>query len=68
MKAGTIERTRGEAVRQGTSVSRIRDVRRRRLSTNHGHAALRLGATRGYQNDSSSKRPVFTVDYGRQGG
>ena len=32
--------------------------RQRHLSTEYGHAALRHGATREYQIDSSSKRPV----------
>ena len=68
MKAGTIRRTRVAALRQGGSASRTRDVRQRRLPTENGHAALRSGATRAYQNDSSSKRPAFSVVSGPQGG
>jgi hypothetical protein len=68
MKAGTIRRTRAAALRQGSSASWTRAIRQRCLSTENGHAALRLGAIRGYQNDSSSKRPAFTVDSDLQGG
>jgi hypothetical protein len=41
MKAGTIQRTRAAALRQGSSASWIRDLRPRCLSTENGHAALR---------------------------
>jgi transposase len=52
----------------GVFFSRTRALRPRFLSTENGHAALRSGVTRGYQNDSSSKRPAFSADYGPQGG
>ncbi len=62
MKVGTIKRTRVAALRQGGPPSRTRELRQRYLPTKNGHAALRFGATRGCQRDSSSKRPAFTVD------
>jgi len=68
MKAGRIQRIRVAALRQGEPFSRIRAIRQRRLSTENGPAALRPGATREYQSDSSSKRPAFTVDSDLQGG
>lgn len=68
MKAGTIRRTRGAALRQEGSAFPTRELRARLLSTENGTAALRQGATRGYQSDSSSKRPVFSVVSGPQGG
>ncbi len=74
MKAGTIQRTRAAALRQGSLAARTRDLRQRDLSTENGHAALRLealslpGVTRAYQSDSSSKRPAFTVDSDFPGG
>ncbi len=61
MKVGTIRRTRGAALRQGGFVSRTRALRVRFLPTENGHAALRESVTREYQNDSSSKRPAFSV-------
>ena len=63
MKIGTNRRTRDRAVRQGRIPSRTRDVRQRPLPTEHGHAARHraTGATRGYQSDSSSKRPIQSV-------
>jgi len=68
MKAATIQRIRVAALRQGGFVSSTRDIRPRFLSTENGTAALRLGATRAYQSDSSSKRPAFTVVSDPQGG
>jgi hypothetical protein len=61
---GTILRIRDLAMRQG--FSRTRATRQRALSTEYGHAALRPGVTREYQIDSSSKRPVPSVDSGLQ--
>ena len=40
---------------------RIRVERQRIIPTEHGHAALPLGVTCGYQSDSSSKRPSSSV-------
>src|SRR5213593_2959640 len=40
------------------SAGSIRDPRERQLPTNHGHAALPLGAIRAYQSDSSSQPPA----------
>jgi hypothetical protein len=74
MKAGTIQRIRDAALRQGGLATLTRAIRQRHLSTENGHAALRLGAsprpgvTRAYQSDSSSKRPAFTVDSDSPGG
>jgi hypothetical protein len=74
MKAGTIQRTRDAALRQGGLAARTRALRQRDLSTENGHAALRLealrlaGVTRAYQSDSSSKRPAFTADSDPPGG
>ena len=68
MKAGTIQRTRVAALRQGGLASRTRAFRPRHLSTENGHAALRPGATRAYQSDSSSKRPASSVVSDPQGG
>jgi hypothetical protein len=61
MQTGTIRRTRAVAMRQRAAL--IRDSRQRHLPTEHGHVALRrlVGATREYQSDSSSKRPVSSV-------
>jgi hypothetical protein len=49
MKAGTIRRTRGAALRQEGATFPTRELRARVLSTENGFAALRHGATRGYQ-------------------
>lgn len=68
MKAGTIQRTRVAALRLESLASQIRALRLRHLSTDNGHAALRFGATRAYQSDSSSKRPASSAVYGFQGG
>ena len=68
MKAGTIQRTRVAALRQEGSPFPTRALRQRSLSTENGHAALHLGATREYQSDSSSKRPASSVVFGPQGG
>jgi hypothetical protein len=74
MKAGTIQRTRDAALRQGGLDARTRAIRQRYLSTENGHAALRLDAStrrsviRVYQSDSSSKRPAFSVDSDFPGG
>jgi len=74
MKAGTIQRTRVAALRQGRRPALTRAIRPRYLSTENGHAALRPGTarrldvTRAYQSDSSSKRPAFSVDSGSPGG
>lgn len=40
---------------------RTRAIRVRTLPTEHGHAALPLGVTCGYQSDSASKRPTPSV-------
>jgi hypothetical protein len=64
--AGTIPRIRALGMRQGGFASRTRASRQRHLSTEYGHAALRSGATREYQIDSSSKRPASSVDSGLQ--
>ena len=68
MKAGTIRRMRGADLRQQGLAFPTRAIRARFLSTEDGTAALRLGATRVYQSDSSSKRPAFTVVSDPQGG
>jgi len=68
MKAGTIQRTRVAALRQEGSTFRTRALRPRSLPTENGHAALRSGATREYQTDSSSKRPAPSVVFGLLGG
>lgn len=65
--AGTIPRMRALAMRQGGLASWTRAPRQRLLSTEYGHAALRPGATREYQIDSSSKRPALSVGSGLQG-
>ena len=65
--AGTIPRMRALAMRQGGFASWTRAPRQRHLSTEYGHAALRSGATREYQIDSSSKRPAPSVDFSLQG-
>ncbi len=69
MLAGTTWRTRGSALRQGWSSSRTRATRRRSLPTKNSNAALRraTGLTRGYQDDSSSKRPAASVPFGFRG-
>ena len=67
MKAGTIRRTRVAALRKKGFALRTRVLRARFLSTENGTAALRHGATREYQSDSSSKRPAFTVVSGPRG-
>jgi len=59
MQARTGE-TRDLALRQGSA--RIREARQRLLPTKHGHARHCLSsrrAIRGYQSDSSSKRPAI---------
>lgn len=67
MKAGTIQRTRDAALRQGGLAAWTRAIRQRYLSTENGHAALRFDASRrrsvirAYQSDSSSKRPAFSA-------
>jgi hypothetical protein len=74
MKAGTIQRTRDAALRQSDLAVQTRALRQRSLSTENGHAALRLvplrlpGVTRAFQSDSSSKRPAFTADSDFPGG
>jgi hypothetical protein len=68
MKAGTIQRTRVAALRQGGYASRTRALRQRYLATENGHAALRSRATRAYQMDSSSKRPASSVVLDLRGG
>jgi hypothetical protein len=49
--------TRGLCMRHGGRCARTRDPRKRLLPTKNCHAALRFGATREYQRDSSSKLP-----------
>jgi hypothetical protein len=68
MKVGTTQRMRVAALRQGGFASSTRAIRARPLSTEDGTAALRSGATRVYQSDSSSKRLTFTVVSDPQGG
>jgi hypothetical protein len=68
MKVGTIQRMHVAALRQEGLTSLIREIRARSLSAENGTAALRLGATREYQSDPSSKRPAFTVVLDPQGG
>ncbi len=51
MKAGTIQRIRVAALRQGGSASSTRAIRARFLSTEDGTAALRFGATRAVVSD-----------------
>ena len=63
MKVGTIRRTRDFAVRYAGSACRTRDTQRANppdgsQSCGSGRDA---GATREYQRDSSSKRPIFSV-------
>jgi len=63
MKVGTIRRTRDFAVRYAGSACRTRDTQRAippdgSQSCGSGQDA---GATREYQRDSSSKRPIFSV-------
>jgi len=63
MKVGTIWRTRDCPMRHGGIFSLTRAPRPRTLPTDHSHAARQrdAGATRGYQRDSSSKRPAFSA-------
>jgi hypothetical protein len=68
MKAGTIQRMRVAALRQGGPASQTRAFRLRYLATENGHAALRSRATREYQHDSSSKRPASSVVFDLRGG
>jgi hypothetical protein len=68
MTAGTIQRMRVAALRQGGLASRTRALRPRHLATENGHAALRSRVTRAYQNDSSSKRPASSVVFDLRGG
>ena len=66
---GTIRRMRVRAMRQGSLASWTRDIRRRYLSTEYGHAALHLyGVIREYQSDSASKRPGLSVAWGSRDG
>ncbi len=66
MRPGTIRRTRVPTMRQEGFVLWTRDSRQRYLPTEDCHAALprTLGATRGYQSDSSSKRPISSAVFG----
>lgn len=60
MRAGTIQRTRALAMRQGLAAG-LAPLDRGRLSTEHCHAARPVRAFREYQSDSSSKRPTVSV-------
>ena len=63
MKIGTIRKTRVCGMRYGGCLSRTRDSRERTLpdGSQSCGSARDAGATREYQRDSSSKRPIFSV-------
>ena len=65
MKVGTIWRTRDCTMRQGGVPPQPALLESDPSSTDHSHAARPrdAGATRGYQRDSSSKRPAFSAAF-----